>query len=77
MKEKNTEEEFGLGGEIEYRGRSEGEKEENELSIESSLRGAPFPSHALDLIRNRNHQMLTDFCLEGQFKEEMLSQCRW
>ncbi|KAK2407095.1 serine/threonine-protein kinase BSK3 [Trifolium repens] len=27
------------------------------------------PSHALDLIRDRNIQMLTDSCLEGQFSE--------
>ncbi|KAK1438628.1 hypothetical protein QVD17_04437 [Tagetes erecta] len=28
------------------------------------------PSHALDLIRDRNLQMLTDSCLEGQFSAE-------
>ncbi|XP_020112960.1 probable serine/threonine-protein kinase At5g41260 isoform X1 [Ananas comosus] len=28
------------------------------------------PSHALDLIRNRNFNMLTDSCLEGQFSNE-------
>ncbi|XP_074577971.1 putative serine/threonine-protein kinase BSK3 isoform X1 [Curcuma longa] len=28
------------------------------------------PSHALDLIRGRNFNMLTDFCLEGQFSDE-------
>ncbi|KAK8944487.1 putative serine/threonine-protein kinase [Platanthera zijinensis] len=28
------------------------------------------PSHALDLIRDRNFQMLTDSCLEGQFSNE-------
>ncbi|XP_076925807.1 serine/threonine-protein kinase BSK7-like [Bidens hawaiensis] len=28
------------------------------------------PSHALDLIRDRNLQMLTDSCLEGQFSNE-------
>ncbi|KAL5565647.1 hypothetical protein UlMin_028811 [Ulmus minor] len=28
------------------------------------------PSHALDLIRDRNLQMLTDSCLEGQFSED-------
>lgn len=28
------------------------------------------PSHALDLIRDRNIQMLTDSCLEGQFSED-------
>ncbi|GKU88175.1 hypothetical protein SLEP1_g2470 [Rubroshorea leprosula] len=28
------------------------------------------PSHALDLIRDRNLQMLTDSCLEGQFSDD-------
>ncbi|XP_021895269.1 probable serine/threonine-protein kinase At5g41260 [Carica papaya] len=28
------------------------------------------PSHALDLIRDRNIQMLTDSCLEGQFSDD-------
>ncbi|XP_042414023.1 probable serine/threonine-protein kinase BSK3 isoform X2 [Zingiber officinale] len=28
------------------------------------------PSHALDLIRGRDFNMLTDFCLEGQFSDE-------
>ncbi|PKU64460.1 probable serine/threonine-protein kinase BSK3 [Dendrobium catenatum] len=28
------------------------------------------PSHALDLIRDRNFHMLTDSCLEGQFSDE-------
>ncbi|KAM6584826.1 hypothetical protein CsatB_011828 [Cannabis sativa] len=28
------------------------------------------PSHALDLIRDKNIQMLTDSCLEGQFSED-------
>ncbi|XP_072974347.1 probable serine/threonine-protein kinase BSK3 isoform X2 [Typha angustifolia] len=28
------------------------------------------PSHALDLIRDRNFNMLTDSCLEGQFSDE-------
>ncbi|KAH9787910.1 serine/threonine-protein kinase BSK3 [Citrus sinensis] len=28
------------------------------------------PSHALDLIRDRNLQMLTDSCLEGQFTDD-------
>ncbi|KAM3299071.1 hypothetical protein ACQJBY_012940 [Aegilops geniculata] len=28
------------------------------------------PSHALDLIRDRNFSMLTDSCLEGQFSNE-------
>ncbi|KAL3614308.1 hypothetical protein CASFOL_042382 [Castilleja foliolosa] len=28
------------------------------------------PSHALDLIKNRNFQMLTDSCLEGQFTND-------